>query len=700
MSPGSPARPAAAASSRPVTNRLVFRPYNHSDATVPANATPRNTIPRQQSQNSSQNKSAQTSSSQTDEYGIDFEVDDEDAQAIELVFAEYTQKLNQKEAKEKTRTQEEREQQRSFTLLPSSSSQQKEEGQVEQEDYHDSFALDSLLDLEYDDAELLAALVSQELPSSQSYHQERNSQLQEQNQQRQADKYWRESQDDWNDDDIDRQILWEHDQWLQRTDHVDSANKDKNIIDDTPETKEKQQAEADVEKAYQQILEAGEPTVLEPAKDSRSPLDRFRNRGGNVKLSVSDLLSNMWCEQQFHYSLLRGFKRRTAEMQAGTKIHREMEEQVHTVVPVTVKTKHDKWGVRIWNMVQGLESLKTTGLTRELEVWGWIDGVFINGVIDEVNFKKFQHEGEEGEKDVLMANEFGKNEQENRKPQKVSDKTEELEISSASNITEVIITAALTEVTSPKVPETPKKKRGRPKKQSTASPEPTTPKMQQTKILDFITPSPNKSRTKGKPAYVLDLKTRSSPKIPEAGSSQSVSVHLQLMLYRQLLNDMIKATPKSMIKKLCSHHDIPADEPFSDDLIAGMAGTGNQTEAGQDELTLLLENNSIEKLYTLYYKKLKQTISTIAPELAVVYRWQRTGEFLDSAEYLADDKMLKEHVDSVITWWKGQRETVGVEIEEAWKCRKCEFMEDCTWRLAKVEEVMDNMRSKRRNNMV
>lgn len=455
------------------------------------------------------------------------------------------------------------------------------------------------------------------------------------------------------------------------------------IIDETPQTKAAKEAEKQNEDRCKETSEAGQVLDIEEApEDTRSPLDRWRNRGGNTKLSVSDLLCNMWCEQQYHYTLLRGFKRRTVEMQAGTKIHKEMEEQVHTIVPVTVKTAHDKWGVRIWNMIQGLESLRTTGLTRELEVWGWIDGVFINGVIDEVNFKKFERERDDKENGAVGT---------------AGDREEAKEVSLPENVTEAMITgAAPTEEKAGELPATPKKKRGRPRKTpEPTSPNPKTPK-QQKSILDFITPSPKKTHPKGQPAYVLDLKTRASARIPEPGSSQSLSVHIQLMLYRQLLNDMIKATPKSMVKKLCKHHDIPADEPFSDDLIAGLAGNGNETEPGSDELSLLLENNSIEKLYTLFQKKLKQTISTVSPELTVVYRWQQNGQFMDSAHYMADDDMLKQHVDNIISWWKGQRETVGVPIEEAWKCKRCEFSDNCQW----IQKQIDLMRQKRRAAML
>ncbi|KAF3915714.1 hypothetical protein ABW21_db0208153 [Orbilia brochopaga] len=648
---------------------LVFRPFD-ADARV-VNSPHRNTPPHVSA-------AGEISSSQksvaSDEYGINFELDDDDAEAIEQVFADYTRKLNEKlqrtecEAQVSTSSSQERRQAVSQSQPEAvANTNQATDAPTEQEEYHDSLALDSLLDLEFDDAELLAALVSQELPSSQSKTRE------------QPAERWTGSQYDWGDEEVDKQVLLEYEQWAKRTGYGGPKNED--IVDDTPETKERQRIEKENEQAYNAARETGEPPPIEQAvEDTRSPLDRFRNRDGNTKLSVSDLLSNMWCEQQHHYTLLRGFRRRTAEMQAGTKIHRKAEEEVHTVVPITVKTKHDKWGLRIWNMIQGMESLRTSGLTRELEVWGWIDGVFINGVIDEVSFNKYEREGEQKE-DM---------------PEKVEDQTEQKEASAEGNVTEALVTeAAPMEESVGEVLKTPRK-RGRPKKSPDPEPQELTTPQKQTSILDFITPSPKKTRTKGKIAYVLDLKTRSSFKIPERGSSQAKSVHFQLMLYRLLLNDMIKATPKSMLKKLCQHHDIEAAAPFSDELLAELASIANEDADGNDEVDLLLENNSIEKLYTLYHKKLKQTISAISPDLAVVYRWQKNGEFLDSVEYTANDEVLKQHVDSVIAWWKGERGTVGVGIEEAWKCRPCEFAESCTWRLEKINEAMEKMRSKRR----
>jgi exonuclease V len=48
-----------------------------------------------------------------------------------------------------------------------------------------------------------------------------------------------------------------------------------------------------------------------------------------------------------------------------------------------------------------------------------------------------------------------------------------------------------------------------------------------------------------------------------------------------------------------------------------------------------------------------------------------------------------------MAWWKGAREAKGVEIEEAFKCRICDFAESCTWRKTKVEEAVEKSRLRR-----
>lgn len=40
----------------------------------------------------------------------------------------------------------------------------------------------------------------------------------------------------------------------------------------------------------------------------------------------------------------------------------------------------------------------------------------------------------------------------------------------------------------------------------------------------------------------------------------------------------------------------------------------------------------------------------------------------------------------MLLYWRGEREIVGVEIEEVWKCSRCDFVDICEWRVKKDKE--------------
>lgn len=100
------------------------------------------------------------------------------------------------------------------------------------------------------------------------------------------------------------------------------------------------------------------------------------------------MAAGAWCELQHWYTLSRlpGGKRTiTAAMRGGTRIHQTLEDEVHSTVQVTIASREEAFALRIWNIIQGLRTLRDTGITRELEVWGTVEGEILNGVIDQLN---------------------------------------------------------------------------------------------------------------------------------------------------------------------------------------------------------------------------------------------------------------------------------------------------------------------------
>jgi exonuclease V len=355
--------------------------------------------------------------------------------------------------------------------------------------------------------------------------------------------------------------------------------------------------------------ELSQPPGLDPdAPAEASPYERFRSK--KKYLSVSDLVGLVWCEQQYEYQLSVGWKTVTPEMARGTAVHKVLEEQVHTTVEVKPETKEDRWGLRLFNMRQGMRSLVTAGVTRELPIFGWFDDVFVFGVIDEVSYKN-PHERitEVGLSDTTMKGEnwvFSQTEGEIK--------------------------------------------------------------------VDYEAYQP---ATKGqREAYVSDTKTRRSRSFPT--ESQAHQTALQMMIYRQLLTDIWSGGLK--FEELLKHFELDGEAKFSDGFIAQVAGL----EIEEGFLEELLRNNNLRGMMQILQEEMKETIDSVGTEMGVSYLFQADGSVIGFKAIKYEENVLMEYMKESLKWWRGQRETVGVEIEDAWKCQRCEFSEDCTWRLEKL----------------
>ncbi|XP_030546072.1 exonuclease V, chloroplastic [Rhodamnia argentea] len=115
--------------------------------------------------------------------------------------------------------------------------------------------------------------------------------------------------------------------------------------------------------------------------EARSFLDRFRRKKG---LSVTDITSTEWCEKQMKFDLLFGKRRTTKAMKAGSARHEKLEQEVVRKVKVHVISVEDRWATRFMNFIIGAHQLLLDGLTRELPIICFLEGIWMVGVIDEV----------------------------------------------------------------------------------------------------------------------------------------------------------------------------------------------------------------------------------------------------------------------------------------------------------------------------
>jgi exonuclease V len=387
------------------------------------------------------------------------------------------------------------------------------------------------------------------------------------------------------------------------------------------------------------------------APDTRSPLERFRTQPKKA-LSVTDLVSPAWCELQYWYTLtIHGRKKRTPAMKQGSAVHRVLEDQVHTTVHVDLETKEDAWGLRIWNVIQGLRTLRDDGLTRELEIWGTVDGLVVNGVIDELSYICPDTEMEESLQKPAAYDE---------PPPDQATISEFFKAAGGTSLAEA---------------------------------------------------TRSKRRARTKKVYLCDVKTRGVRNLPSGAAFRPTKI--QLMLYHRLLAAL--ATNNVDFSILTSRYGLDSTKTFSDSFLAQIGGLNEsreqsfhdaQSELGasqdsepnwsQDSLATLLAHNNLSAIWSLMITEFQLTLPDGAASLGNVlkaeYRSRDDGEILGSKTFSMDDLDLSTYIQREMEWWKGERQPEGVAVEEAFKCRTCEFADGCEWRIKKVEEAKEKAR--------
>ena len=334
-------------------------------------------------------------------------------------------------------------------------------------------------------------------------------------------------------------------------------------------------------------------------------------------------------------------------MKRGSSVHKDLEEQVHETVQVDVQTREDHWGLRIWNVIQGLRTLRVTGMTRELEVWGVLDGEVVNGVIDELSYVCTDHELEE-------------------KLSKADNKQEKALPSNQQTISQFFASQG-----------------------------------QRQQCSLHSRPSADQPRI-----YLTDIKTRSSPSLPRSNALRPT--HMQLMLYRLLLARLASGATDPFI--IFQRYSLQPDAVFSDALMTTLAtldfnfrpdasiSSIAPVESDVGTIIELAHHNTLTRLWDLMMQEFGRTIPSpdaISCVLNLEFRRAGDGSILGKKTfpYVAED--VEGYVEDELRWWKGQREARGVDVEEAFKCGMCEFADGCDWRKNKVDEAVEKSRRRR-----
>jgi exonuclease V len=317
-------------------------------------------------------------------------------------------------------------------------------------------------------------------------------------------------------------------------------------------------------------------------------------------------------------------------MKLGTRIHQALEDEIHTVVQVQVDTREDRFALRIWNAIQGLRSLQEIGFARELELWGILEGEVINGVIDELSYNCPDANADATVMDgATLLSKQPTLEQYITKP----------------------LSTGLDECTSG-----------------------TKPQQQ---------------------VYIADIKTRGVRSIPAGASLRPT--RMQLMLYKKLLESLSQNLVDAEL--IFARYNLAPLAPFSDIFMHQFNATSTQDNRDKGENPPSLQHYTdirsypnLLSLWSLMIAEYQRAIPSVSDHLRAEYRYAKTGEVIGDQILLYDSHLVDSYLNQEMQWWKGRREAKGVEIEEAFKCRMCDFAEQCSWRQSKLQEAVEKHR--------
>eukprot|EP00731_Ephydatia_muelleri_P004858 Em0002g1034a len=191
-------------------------------------------------------------------------------------------------------------------------------------------------------------------------------------------------------------------------------------------------------------------------------------------------------------------------------------------------------------------------------------------------------------------------------------------------------------------------------------------------VIDQLQYSP-----KEKLLTLLDFKTRVKKCLPSR--AQKAATALQLMLYKSLLDQM--TTGFFQVHQL-RDLDLDFNMPLSSGPVDHILNSGLGSLLFRDEGWTTF--GGFAKSVCLLIAGLD--LPLVGPML-VHYIHQGSMETIGVEPVEYDEDEMRRHLEHSLAFWKGTRLSQGVEVEEAWKCKTCQFRDVCVWRLRRCCRV-------------
>lgn len=169
---------------------------------------------------------------------------------------------------------------------------------------------------------------------------------------------------------------------------------------------------------------------------------------------------------------------------------------------------------------------------------------------------------------------------------------------------------------------------------------------------------------------LLELKTGAGSNSPPSRAQQS-RTFFQAMLYSVMFNDLLAG--KLDITSLLFKLKLNGDAVLTEDI----------NKFAKD---CQIPSDSLIPIADLMLKRFQLSDVPKISSMVVEYCSQASHEVTNRISMDLDEGWTQSKLTAMLPYWKGERETMGVDIEEAWKCHRCEFADVCVWRMKKDEE--------------
>ncbi|XP_033904610.3 exonuclease V-like [Acipenser ruthenus] len=175
-----------------------------------------------------------------------------------------------------------------------------------------------------------------------------------------------------------------------------------------------------------------------------------------------------------------------------------------------------------------------------------------------------------------------------------------------------------------------------------------------------------------------ELKTRGPRSLP--GRAQERSHHFQVRLYKLLFDSMVRGLLErdAFVQSL----NLRPEQPLGSGVMEHAQKLGLHVHTFGGVLELALMNLSYSELPAIDVLKIE-------------YCHQGSSDAIGTREVSFDEAGVRAELRNHLSYWIGQREPRGVDIEEAWKCRSCSFEEHCEWRRERAENATASNQTKR-----